>query len=234
MNHTQPQSNLVRANLVRRLRTLVTEGVYKPGERMVERELCERLAVSRTSLREALRQLEAEGLVEIIPHKGPIVRTIDAAEVLVLWELSLSLEILIARRMALQATFAETEELQKSVNQLAAALASGDGPQIKACKNLFFEIFAAGAHNATLASYYLQLIARVSFLWTSSLMVPGRPEESIDEMNKLVWAIRTRNPEAAEAAVILYHQHAKAVSMYGLRVFEEAQMSRIQKSIKNT
>lgn len=226
MNEIKPQSKLVRIHLVRRLRTLVTEGVYKPGERMVERELCERLTVSRTSLREALRQLEAEGLLEIIPHKGPMVRTIDVAEALVLWELGLALETLIARRMALHGSTEEIEQLQKRVDDLAAALVSGDRLQIKASKNAFFETFAAGAHNATVASYYLQLTARMSFLWTSSLMVPGRPAESIGEMNTLLSALRTRSPEAAQAAVLLYNQHAKAVSMYGLRAFEEGQNSR--------
>lgn len=234
MNKIQPQTGLVRSHLVKQLRTLITEGVYKPGERMIERELCERLAVSRTSLREALRQLEAEGLLEIIPNKGPIVRAIDAAEVLVLWELSLSLEILIARRMALHGSPEEIEELQSRVEELAAALKSGDSPHIKTCKNSFFEVFVAGAHNSTLASYYLQLVARMSFLWTSSLMVPGRPAESIGEMNRLVSALRTRSPEAAEAAVILYHHHAKAVSMYGLRMFEEAQSSRTRISATPT
>lgn len=196
---------------------------------MIERELCERLHVSRTSLREALRQLEAEGLLEIIPNKGPVVRTIDTVEVIALWELGLTLEILIARRIALHGSLEQIEQLQKHVNEIADALVSGDPSQIKSSKNSFFNAFATSAHNETLASYYLQLVARMSFLWTSSLMIPGRPAESIREMNSLLSALRTRNPEAAQAALVLYNQNSKAISMYGLRAFKEDLDSRSKK-----
>lgn len=212
----------VRAQLARRLRDLITEGTYRPGDRLIERELCERLKVSRPSLRETLRQLEAEGLIDIIPNRGPMVRAIDAAEVLELWEVRVALEILIARRFAVHASEAEIDDLEAHVRALEAALNSGDRVRIKAAKNAFFEAFAAGAHNAAAARYFAQLTVRLAFLWTTSLVIPGRPAESIGEQMALVAAIRSRNPDAAQAAVVLYNEHAKAIAMYGLRMYEES------------
>ena len=63
-----------------RLRSAISAGDFKPGQRLIERELCELTGVGRTSIREALRQLEAEGLITNIPHRGPSVSTISAEE----------------------------------------------------------------------------------------------------------------------------------------------------------
>jgi DNA-binding GntR family transcriptional regulator len=212
----------VRAQLARRLRALITEGTYKPGDRLIERELCERLKVSRPSIRETLRQLEAEGLIDIIPNRGPVVRMIDATEVLELWEVRLSMECLIARRFAIHGSAEDADDLERCIHALDHALKAQDRARIKAAKNAYFESFAAGAHNEALAGYFRQLTVRLSFLWTSSLMIPGRPAESIGEQLALLAAIRARNPDAAQAAVVLHNEHAKAIGMYGLRVFEES------------
>ncbi len=70
-----------------RLRSAIGSGLFKPGQRLIERELCEQVGVGRTSIREALRQLEAEGLVTTIPHRGPIVSTISVEEAEQLYDL---------------------------------------------------------------------------------------------------------------------------------------------------
>ncbi|HEY6256180.1 MAG TPA: GntR family transcriptional regulator [Xanthobacteraceae bacterium] len=212
----------VRAQLAQTLRALVTDGVYKAGDRMTERELCERLGVSRPSLREALRQLEAEGLVDILPNRGPVVRMVTLSDVLELWEVRTALETLIARRIATHGTHRQVEVLEKAIHDFDAALQSEDVGFIKSTKAAFFEAFAAGANSAILTGYFRQVNARLSFLWSSSLMFPGRPAESISELFALLAAIKNRNPAAAEAAVLLHIEHGKAIAMYGLRVFEES------------
>lgn len=212
----------VRAQLARRLRALITEGTYKPGDRLIERELCERLQVSRPSIRETLRQLEAEGLIDIIPNRGPLVRMIDATEVLELWEVRLAMECLIARRFALHGSSGDADDLERRIKALDIALKAQERARIKAAKNAFYESFASGAHNEALAAYFRQLTVRLSFLWTSSLMIPGRPAESIGEQLAMLAAIRARNPEAAHAAVVLHNEHAKAIAMHGLRLFEQS------------
>src|ERR671938_580034 len=70
----------VRAMVAQKLREAIMSGRLKPGQRLVERELCEMMGVSRPSIREALRLLEADGLVNTVPHRGPVVSTISLAE----------------------------------------------------------------------------------------------------------------------------------------------------------
>lgn len=215
-------SGPVRVRLTHRLRALITEGVYKPGDRPTERELCERLGVSRPSLREALRQLEAEGLIDILPNRGPMIRTIDAKSFLEIWEVRLTLETLVARRFALNGSPKQIDRLEAAIDGMDRALHAKDVAAIKRAKHEFFEAFSEGGNNAVLAGYIEQINARMSFLWSSSLMFPGRPEESIGEMHALLAAIRARNPDAAQAAIVLYNEHSKAIAMYALRTFEES------------
>lgn len=212
----------VRAQLAQRLRTFITDGTFKPGDRMTERELCERLRVSRPSVREALRQLEAEGLIDILPNRGPVVRMITAADVLELWEVRVALETLIARRFAVHGTLDQIDDLEQAIHDFDAALKSKDVGIIKTTKNVLFEAFSAGANNSMLAAYFRQVNARLSFLWSSSLMFPGRPAESIGELVSLLTAIRRRSAAASQAAIVLHNEHARAIAMYGQRVFEES------------
>lgn len=212
----------VRAQLAQRLRTFITDGTFKPGDRMTERELCERLRVSRPSVREALRQLEAEGLIDILPNRGPVVRMITPADVLELWEVRVALETLIARRFAVHGTAEQIDNLEQAIHDFDAALKSKDVGLIKTTKNVLFEAFAAGANNSMLAAYFRHVNVRLSFLWSSSLMFPGRPAESIGELISLLAAIRSRNADASQAAIVLHNEHARAIAMYGQRVFEES------------
>src|ERR1700678_320881 len=81
----RPISTL-RQQVIEGLRLCISDLTFRPGDRLIERELCEMLGVSRTLIREALSQLVAEGLVQIIPHKGPIVAVMTADEARGLYE----------------------------------------------------------------------------------------------------------------------------------------------------
>jgi DNA-binding GntR family transcriptional regulator len=207
----------VRQEILQRLTQAITEGQYLPGDKLVERELCERFGVSRTSLREALRQLEAEQLVEIIPNRGPLVRGISEDELLELWEMRAAIESVAARRFALRGSDEEVARLEGCIVALERALRVRDTAAIRQRKNEFFEAFARGGHSVALPRFLQQLNARLSFLWTSSLRLPGRPEESIAELKTLLAAIKARNPEVAHAAIVIYNSHAREVSLQGLR-----------------
>ena len=83
----------VRAMVAQKLRAAIMSGTLKPGQRLVERELCEMTGVSRPSIREALRLLEADGLVNTVPHRGPVVSTISLEEAKQLYAARAVLEI---------------------------------------------------------------------------------------------------------------------------------------------
>jgi DNA-binding GntR family transcriptional regulator len=217
-----PATVPVRAHLTQRFRQLIMDGELKPGDHLIERELCELLDVSRPSLREALRQLEAEGLIDIIPNRGPMVRRIDHASFLELWEVRLTLEPLVARRFALHGTAEQIEALDKAIQCMDRALRLKNVAAIKKAKRSVSEAFAAGANNNVLAEYIHQINARLSFLWSSSLLFSGRPAESISELHALLGAIRARNPEAAHAAIVLHNENAKAIALHALDNIEQS------------
>lgn len=218
----------VRTQLLQRLRSAITEGMFQPGDHLVERELCESLGVSRTSLREALRQIEAEGLIEFFPNRGAVVREISMDEVLELWELRTVVECLVARRFATHGTEEDIDRLEASIANMDAALKAQARAGIKHAKLELWESFTAGGHHTAAGKLILQINARLSFLWSSSLLLPGRPAESIAEFISLLGALRSRNADVAEAAIMLHNEHAKFVAMRGLAAFEASrQASRV-------
>jgi len=122
----RPASTL-RQQVIEGLRLCITDLTFRPGDRLIERELCEMLGVSRTLIREALSQLMAEGLIQNIPHKGPIVAVITQTEAKGLYEVRATLEALAGRnfteratleqRAALVNAFKEIQDLKKTETQ---------------------------------------------------------------------------------------------------------------------
>ncbi len=94
----------LRQRTTQTLRTAILDGVFAPGQKLSERELCESLDVSRSCLRESLQHLQAEGLITIVPHKGPEVTSISASEVRDIYAVRASLESLAGRGFAEHAT----------------------------------------------------------------------------------------------------------------------------------
>lgn len=212
---------LVRESLSQKLCALITNGTFKPGDHVTERELCERLKASRPSIRETLRQLEAEGLLDIYPNRGAVVRVLSVETFLELWEVRQALETLAAERFARHSRPEQIQRLDEAINRMDAALRAKDRKRIKTAKGEMFEAFTAGANNEMLAAYIRQINVRLSFLWSSSLMVGGRPAESIAELRTLLEAIKNGNADAARAAVVLYNEHAKATALFALKVAAE-------------
>ena len=208
-----PKPTKVRKKLLEQLRNSIIDGTFKPGDRLVERELGETFKVSRPSVREAVRQLEAEFLIEIIPHRGPVVRTLDLDEVVSLMDLRLVIGGLAARRFAEKGTVADIAAFEASIMVHARALEAQDHTAVKSTKSALFEAFAAGAHNPPLSRALRQINAQMSFSWSSSLQVPGRPQESVAELLTLLSAIRQRNADAANAAFLLYSEHVKSLGI---------------------
>jgi GntR family transcriptional regulator, trigonelline degradation regulator len=215
------KDRLLRVDLSRQLCALITDGTYRPGDHMTERELCDRLKASRPSIRETLRQLEAEGLVDIYPNRGAVVRKLSRDTFLQLWEVRQALETLAAERFARGGQPEQIERFGAAIRRMDEALRSRDRKKIKTSKAEMFEAFVAGANSELLSAYVRQINVRLSFLWSSSLLVEGRPAESIIELSVLLNAIKASNPDAARAAVLLYNEHSKAMAMHALKSLEE-------------
>ena len=191
----------LRQQLLAHIRAAISAGEYKPGERLVERVLCERYGVSRTVVREALRHLEAEGLVTIVPNRGPVVTELSRDEIAQLFEVRAALEALAAERFAERATPEERAALEKSLEGVATAYAGEDVESWIAAKDAYYDALLVGAHNDLIQTTVLGIHARIQVLRGRSLSAPGRREHSIEEIRNITeLVVSGRAGEAAVAA----------------------------------
>lgn len=189
----------LRHDLMARIRAAISSAEYKPGERLVERVLCERYGVSRTVVREALRHLEAEGIVTIVPNRGPVVTTLSRDEIAQLFDVRAALEALAAERFAQRATPEERAALEHTCDIVAVAYASEDVEAWITAKDTFYDALLVGAHNDLIRTTVVGIHARIQVLRGRSLSTPGRREHSIEEIRHITDLVVSG--QATEAAV---------------------------------
>jgi DNA-binding GntR family transcriptional regulator len=184
------------------LRQAIISGRLAPGARLTERELTEMMGVSRTVVREALRQLETEGLIANIPNKGPVVRTLSLEEARDLYSIRAVLEGFAARLFAEKASEAQLSNLASALTRVISAYESGDAAQVLESKNGFYSALFEGAGSETLSSMLASLHARIWRWRALGLTHPqrsgNRSRESIENLQAVIGAIRARDGEAAE------------------------------------
>ena len=187
------------------LREAIIDDRLAPGQRLTERELVAMTGVSRTLVREALRQLESEGLITVIPNRGPVVRELTIAEAQDLYAIRAVLEGFAARRVVEHADDATLDALVQSAQAVIAAYQSGDLPLALKTKNRFYDALFEGAGSATLSTMVSTLHARI---WRWRALGVTHPQRSARRSNEVVRglkeicaAIRRRDAEAAERAM---------------------------------
>jgi GntR family transcriptional regulator, trigonelline degradation regulator len=203
----------VRLQVVQALRKAILQGRFVPGDRLVEKDLCELTGVSRTSIREAFRQLESEGIIDNIPNRGPVVATLSRAQAKEVYEVRQALEALAAKLFALNATEKQVEELGKATETLASAYRSGDVNEILSAKDVFYGVLYSGCGNAVAPQMLTILNARINLLRRVSLSASGRFEKSLREMRRLMAAIRKRDGDAAWSAASDHVQNAAEAAL---------------------
>jgi DNA-binding GntR family transcriptional regulator len=196
------------------LRQAILDFRLKPGQRLIERELIEQIGVSRTTIREVLRELAAQGLVTTIPQKGAIVVVPTRQEAAELYEVRGALEALAARRFvahadasqvaALRAAFAEFEEVARDGSDILGMLGA---------KDRFYRVLLEGSGNQSIQSLLGGLQARVRMLRAGSLSAPGRPAVAVEEIRAIVEAIEAGDAEGAAAAAEAHVEQAAAVGL---------------------
>ena len=184
------------------LRQAIIDGRLAPGARLIERELTGMMRVSRTVIREALRQLESEGLIAIIPNKGPVVRALTLAEAKDLYHIRAVLEGLAARLFTEHADDAQVKRIARVLEVVVKAYAGGDAQQVLETKNRFYDVLFEGAGSETLSSMLGTLHARI---WRWRALGLSHPErsaqrsrESVRNLRAILAAIRKRDAAAAE------------------------------------
>jgi DNA-binding GntR family transcriptional regulator len=208
----------LRAQVENHLREAIVSGKLKPGEKLIERELCEMLGVSRPSLREALRKLEAEKLIVIVPHRGPEVAAMSLTEARDLYALRRLLESYAAHEFARLASEEQIKSLSKVVKRLKDASQKSSRAGVVAAKADFYDILLSGSGNALVSEILGDMLSRVSLLRSTSLMLPDRLPRSVEEIEALLECIKKRDALGAQR---IASEHILKAEAAALGVFEK-------------
>ena len=200
-----------------KLRSAIMNFQLLPGDRLVERDLCDRLGVSRTSVREALRHLESEGLVEFADAKGPRVAIITLENACDIYELRCVLEGMIVQLFTLRAKAKDIRALEKALNDNTMALEEGELQQVLDSVQGFYDVLLEGCGNHVAATQLRQLQARISYLRATSVSQKNRRGASNQEMEKIVAAIKSGDPQAAHQASVDHVRSAAKVALEYLK-----------------
>jgi len=204
----------LRHSVTESIRQSIAIGHFGAGDRMPERDLCEMTGVSRTLVREALRQLESEGLVQVIAHKGPVVATITAEQAAGIYQVREVLEGLAAELFATHASDDHRQALHTAFVGVRQAYKSGDVLTRLAAKNRFYDCLIEGSGNEALGTSLHMLNSRAMILRGRSLQMPDRSKKSLVELEHLIAALDARNGnEARNLAVHHVRQAAKTAML---------------------
>ena len=191
----------------------IAAGDYPPGDRLIERDLCDRFEVSRTVIREALRHLEAQGLIVIVPNRGPVVATVTAEEAVGIYEVRGALEGLAAECFAARATNEEKDRIAVAVDDVERVTRHGDMRALLRAKDQFYDILLEGAHNPIITLLLRTLHARIRVLRSLSLSASGRGEQTASELRAIVTAIGDGNSDRAARLMVRHVQNAAAAAL---------------------
>lgn len=187
------EATSLRQQTTDRLRKAIIYGHFEPGTKLVEKELCQQLGISRPLLRESLQHLQAEGLINIIPHKGPVVTTVSAQEANEIYQVRQHLEQLAGEGFATHAQDQQIQNLRKALEDLYAIEDGGNSQSILEAKNKFYAILLEGCGNKVVGQLLNQLNNRVTLLRRRSLSQPGRFSQTLRELEAVVSAIESRD-----------------------------------------
>lgn len=204
------------------IRQAILDFSLQPGQRLVERELIERLGVSRTTIREAIRELSAEGLVTVVPQKGAIVAAPSLEDAIDLYEVRASLESLVVQRFVERASDEQVERLGGAVDYLeSVTTASTAIREVLRAKDRFYVVLIEGARSAALQQLLESIQARVQVLRATSLSEAGRPLEVVQELRAIVEAVARRDIEEATMLCAIHIRAASVTALAHLRAEQQ-------------
>ncbi|WP_375687693.1 GntR family transcriptional regulator [Pseudooceanicola sp. LIPI14-2-Ac024] len=200
-----------------RLREEIRSGALRPGARLTETEIAQRLEISRTPVREAIRRLEAEGLVAHQPRTGAVVRSLDYPEIMELYEMRTVLEGTAARLAARAASPVELEELAAINGEMTVAAGQGDTAALARLNRQFHRRLMDAARNRFLLRSMATVESTLLILGPSSMESPERAQEAVAEHSRILEALAARDGAAAEAAMRTHMERAQRTRLRMLR-----------------
>ncbi len=204
----ESSSTSIQATVTKEMRSRIINGSVEPGSPLSELALAEEYGVSRTPVREALKQLQTEGLVEIRPRVGTFVTVPSRREITELFEMKELLEGAAARLLALRGRVPEIEELERNLRESDEAVAQDDRERYAELVHEFHDLIVRGADNQKLAAHYQTLMNQLAYprLVMTSLNRPGRPFESDREHHLVLELVSAKDGDSAERVM---RQHVR-------------------------
>lgn len=209
----QPEVRIVRSGLHRaaadRLRHMIVSGELVPGEKLVEQTLGDLLGISRTPLRESLKLLATEGLIELVPNRGAFVTRIDVDEVHRLFEVAAGLERMGAELAAGRMSEAELRHLTELQDELEAEFRNQDMVAYFSINQQIHQAIVAGSQNEVLIDYHRGLFTRIERARFGALKRHDRWEESVLEHRSILAALSARDSEQAGRLMFVHVGHTE-------------------------
>ena len=201
-----------------RMRAAIIEGHFAPGERLVERPLCEQLGVSRTVVRETIRYLEAEGLVELVPNQGPIVATLSWDKARQIYDIRRQLEISAATLCATNHDSTFAKKLNAALSAIEGTMKGTEWSELLQATTSFYEIIFKQAGHDVAWEVVQRLNGRISRLRALTLSEKNRDVPGLNHMSSICAAILSKDAKAAELAIKTHIDDASSIAQRLLRV----------------
>jgi DNA-binding GntR family transcriptional regulator len=197
----QPAENVksitvsLHGEILSRLRDFIVEGNLTEGARIPERQLCEMFGISRTPLREALKVLASEGLVDLLPNRGARVRELGPQELAELFDLMGGLESLAGRLACERITASEFGEIEQLHHQMYRFYLNRELPDYFRCNQLIHDKIVAAARNSALSSAYFNLAGRIRRVRYAANLAQKRDRwgEAMREHEAILDSLRRRD-----------------------------------------
>lgn len=220
MERIEERPQTLRLIALDRVRSAILEGRIVPGERLIERSLGEKLGVSRSVIREVIRNLESEGLVEN-SAAGPRLATISSEQAQQIYEIRMQLESSAAAACARNCTAGTIARLKNALSGIEAAHRDKDPIAALHASEQFYEtIFTASGHDVAW-DIVQRLNGRISQLRAMTLSVAGRQIKGLEHLSRILESIAAKDPEAAANACRAHLLEASTIAVDMLRQREE-------------
>jgi GntR family transcriptional regulator, trigonelline degradation regulator len=206
----------VREQLLMMTRDAILSHVWKPGDRLVERDVCARTGASRSSVREVFRQLETEGLVTPVANKGLIVTVVSAKEASDAYALRKEVETYAVHGFCEHAGEKDIRALGDAFKDLQRATAEGNATEALAANDRFFGVLARGADNVLLEQTLARLRGLILIARCESMLSPGRLLMNLDELRAIFEALVRRDRTAAREAINKHADKACRTAMVAI------------------
>jgi DNA-binding GntR family transcriptional regulator len=194
------------------VREAIVNGYFRPGSRLVERDLCAQLGVSRTIVREVLRHLESEGLVANLPNKGPIVARLDLAEAKQIYEIRGALEGMAARLCAERGSPEIVAALENALTGIRDSYRDKNMPGVLSNTSSFYHtLFTMVDRNVAWGVVNL-LTVRINHLRSMTIKTSKRDVDGPLQMSRIVEAIKRGDGDGAYKAAIDHVASASAIA----------------------